>query len=132
MLPRTYVTIQGVKFFVADLKQNFCCLCIREQLSSYHGLIENVYDSSEEILFKVSKLHSGIEYVKLDIISLNSNDDNSKRTIVKNNHYTDNYIERDSNKCVTGKTLNRISEEIAKQLIKCGKKRSYRSPREIF
>ena len=38
------------------------------KLSSYHGLIEIFYDYSEEIMFKVSKLHSGIEYIKIDII----------------------------------------------------------------
>ena len=38
------------------------------KLSSYHELIEDVYDYGEEIMFKVSKLHSGIEYIKIDII----------------------------------------------------------------
>ena len=93
------------------------------KLSSYHGLIINVYDYSEKIMFKVSKLHSGIEYVKIDRISLNTNDDNSKRTRVKTDHYTDNYIKQNNKKCVRGRTLTRVSEKTTKQLIKCGKKK---------
>ena len=52
-------------------------------------------DYDGKFLCKVSKLHSGIEYVQIDLISLDTNDDNSKRTRVKTNRYTDNYIKRD-------------------------------------
>ena len=74
----------------------------------------------------------GIEYVQIDLISLDTNDDNSKRTRVKTDHYTDNCIKRNNKKYVRGRTLTRVSEETTKQLIKYDKKRSYRSPREIF
>ena len=104
----------------------------RKKLSSCHELIENVFDYGEIIMCKVSKLHSGIEYVQIDLISLNTNDDNSKRTRVKTDHYTDNCIKRNNKKYVRGRTLTRVSEETTKQLIKYDKKRSYRSPREIF
>ena len=53
--------------------------------SLYHGFIKNVFDYDWEILCKVSKLHSGIELVQNDLISLDTNDDNSKRTRVKTN-----------------------------------------------
>ena len=101
----------------------------RKKLSSCHELIENVFDYGEIIMCKVSKLHSGIEYVQIDLISLNTNDDNSRRTRVKTNRYIDNYIKRDNKKYVTGRTLKILSEENTKQLFNCGKKRSYRSPR---
>ena len=124
LLPRKYVTIKGVKFYAADLKKNNCAVCASEnKLSSYYGLIENVFDYGEEIICKVSKLHSGIEYVQIDLISLNTNDDNFKRTSVKTNHYTDNYIKRDNKKHVTGRTLKWVSEVTVKQLFNCGKKK---------
>ena len=82
----------------------------RKKLSSCHELIENVFDYGEIIMCKVSKLHSGIEYVQIDLISLNTNDDNFKRTRVKTNHYTDNNIKRNNKKHVTGRTLKSVSE----------------------
>ena len=53
-----------------------------KKLSSYHGFIKNIfdYDYDGEILCKVTKLHSGIELVQIDLISLDTNHDNSKRT----------------------------------------------------
>ena len=66
LLPRTYVTIEGVKFIVAGLKKKHSCVVYASEnkLSSYHELIKNVYDYSEEITFKVLKINSGIELVK--------------------------------------------------------------------
>ena len=124
MLPRKYITIKGVTFYAADLKKNNCVVCASEnKLSLYYRLIEIFFDYGEEIICKVSKLHSGIEYVQIDLISLNTNDDNFKRTSVKTNHYTDNYIKRDNKKYVTGRTLKRVSEVTVKQLFNCGKKK---------
>ena len=105
----------------------FCCwfekiTCVvyasENKLSSNNGLIENVYDYGENIMCKVSKLYSGIEYVKIDLLSLNTNDGNSKRTRVKTNHYTDNYIKRDNNKTCnredTKKSIRRNCKTINK------------------
>ena len=61
LLPRKYVTIESVKSCVANLKKNtYVVYASENKLSSYHGLIESVFDYGEEILCKVSKLHSGI------------------------------------------------------------------------
>ena len=99
MLPRNFVTIECVTFCVADLKKKGCVIYISEKkLSSYHGFIKTFFDYDGKNLCKVSKLHSGIEYVQIGLISLDTNDDNSKRTRVKTNRYTDNYIKRDTKK----------------------------------
>ena len=63
--------------------------------SSNHRSIVNVYDYGEEIILRVLKIDSGIELVKIDLISLNTNDGNAKRTRVKTNHYIDDYIKRE-------------------------------------
>ena len=69
LLQRTYVTIEGGNYFAADFKKRTCVVYESEnKLSSYHGLIEDIYDYGEKIMFKVSKLHSGIEYIKIGII----------------------------------------------------------------
>ena len=90
-------------------------------MPSYHEFIENVFDYDGEILCKVLKLHSRIELVQIDLISLDTNDDDSKRTRVKTNYYTDNHRKLDNNKKVTERTQTRLSEETAKQLFSCGK-----------
>ena len=64
---------------------------MRKQLTSYHGLIKNVYAYGEEIFFRILKINSGIEFVKIELISLNTNDCNVKRTRFKTDHYTDDY-----------------------------------------
>ena len=43
----------------------------------------------------ISKIYCGIELVQIDLISLDTNDDNSKRTRVQTNRYTDNYNKHD-------------------------------------
>ena len=69
LLPRKYVTIEGVKYDVADLNTHSCVVYASEsKLSSYHGLTKNVYVYSEEIIFRVLKINSGIEVVKIDLI----------------------------------------------------------------
>ena len=71
LLSRTYVTIEDVKYVVADLKKRSCVVYTSEnKVSSYHGLIVIVYDYGEEIIFRVLKINSGIEFVKIDLISL--------------------------------------------------------------
>ena len=47
---------------------------LENKLSSYHGLIKNIYDYGEEIVFRVLKISSGIEFVKIDLISLKINE----------------------------------------------------------
>ena len=54
-----------------------------KKLSSYHGLIKNVYDYGEVIIFRVLKINSGIEFVKIDLISLNTNDSIPKELELK-------------------------------------------------
>ena len=96
LLPRTYVTIEDVRYVVVDLKKRSCMVYASEsKISSYHGLIVNFYDYGEEIIFRVLKINSGIEFVKIDLIFLNTNDGNAKRTRVKTNHNTNDYIKRD-------------------------------------
>ena len=90
-----------------------------DKVSSYHGSIVNVYDYGEEIIFRVLKIDSGIELVEIDLISLNTNDGNTKRTRVKTNHNIDDYIKHD-NKHVSRSTLKRVSEDAASPSMKSG------------
>ena len=69
---------------------------------------------------------------KIGLISLNTNDGNFKTTRVKTNHYTGNYIKRDNKKHVTGRTLKRVSEETASQLMKSGGKEAIDVRRKDF
>ena len=74
------------------LKKRSCVVYVSEnKVSSYHGSIVNIYDYGEEIIFRVKKIDSRIELVKIDLISLNTNDCNVKRTRFKTDHYTDDY-----------------------------------------
>ena len=131
LLPRTYVTIEDVKYVVADLKKRSCVVYASEnKVSSYHGSIGNIHDYDEEIIFRVLKINSGIELVKMNLISLNNNDDNSKRARVNTNHYTYDYIKDDLKKHVSRRTLKRISEDTASHLMKSEKKRILRCPKE--
>ena len=89
----------------------------RKKLSSCHELIENVFDYGEIIMCKVSKLHSGIEYVQIDLISLNTNDDNCRRTRVKTNRYINNYIKRDNKKTCNWEDTKKIIRRNYKTII---------------
>ena len=96
LLPRTYVTIEDFKYVVDDLKKRSCVVYASEnKVSSYHESIVNVYDYGEDINFRVKTLDSGIELVKIALISLNTNDGNVKRTRFTTNHYTDDYKKRE-------------------------------------
>ena len=90
---------------------------MRKKLTSFHGLIKNVYDYGEEIIFRILKINSGIEFVKIELISLNTNDGilkelESKPIIIQMTKY--------KNDKKTGRTLKRVSEETATQLLKSG------------
>ena len=68
LLPRKYVTIEGVKFLVAGLKNVYlCCLCIREQTIFISWI------KQKNIIIMVSKLcvkfrnYLIINYIKHDI-----------------------------------------------------------------
>ena len=96
MLPRTNVTIEDAKYVVDELKKHSCVVYVSEnKVSSYHESIVNVYDYGEDINFRVKTLDSGIELVKIALISLNTNDGNVKRTRFTTNHYTDDYKKRE-------------------------------------
>ena len=98
MLPRIYVTIEDVKYVIDDLKKRSCVVyASKNKVSSYHGSIVNVYDYGEEIIFRDKKIDSGIELVKIDLISLNTNDGSVKRTRFNTHYYTDDHKKRDKN-----------------------------------
>ena len=102
--------IEDVKYVVADLKKRSCVVYASEnKVSSYHGSIVNIHDYDEEIIFRVLKINSGIELVKMNLISLNNNDGNAKRTRVNTNHYTYDYIKDDLKKtCIRKDTKKSI------------------------
>ena len=98
LLPRIYVTIEDVKYVIDDLKKRSCVVyASKNKVSSYHGSIVNVYDYGEEIIFRDKKIDSRIELVKIDLISLNTNDGSVKRTRFNINYYTDDHKKSDKN-----------------------------------
>ena len=81
-----------------------------KKLASYHGCVENIYDYGEDVICVVKNKGHGKDHVNINNLSLNLDDNISKRKRIATHFYTDNYNKKIKLKQLTGKTLMNISE----------------------
>ena len=86
LIPKVSVNIEGVTYVVEELKRKQCVVYpTRKKLASYRGYIENIYDYGEGNIYIVSNKGNRKDHVNIKLISLNFDDNNSKRKRIATN-----------------------------------------------
>ena len=90
LVPKVSVNIEGVVYVVKELKTKQCVdYPAEKKIASYRGYIENIYDYGEYVICIVNNKGNGIEHVNIKLISLNLDNNYSKRKRIATHFYTD-------------------------------------------
>ena len=89
-----------------------------KKIASYHGCAKNIYDYGEDVICVVKNKGHGKDHTNINNLSLNLDDNISKRKQIATYFYTNNDNKKIKLKQLIGSTLMNISEQKAREAIK--------------
>ena len=96
LISKVEVYIEGKSYVVEEfiLKKMYCLPFIKK-MNSHRGYMDNIYDYGEDVVCCISdKKWNGKNYEFINLISLNLDENNTKRNRISTKIYTDIYHEK--------------------------------------